>query len=350
MAGCGDTSTVSGGQPPAITALTTSAPELEAGEGAALRCQASDPEGAALRYAWSAEGGSLSGRGAEVTWTAPTAPGPYEVRVTVTDDAGLEATASVSMRAWPRPAGAFLVATHSGLASVTAGGEVTMLNGDLVSQVEVQGGRVFTRTSVGGRLIRELDAAGDEVRRITIANPLPPNGVWMAAVPGDRFVLMSNRDEYLSVIDAQGDSLAGAEFLNRSPGTSFQSLDAMFAGDDLVICCSSEQELMLLDLESYAVSLYRNLAVLGGAFTIAADETGQFSGKGNAVYAFERVGDPRELARLETSNTTGMVAVNGHVYTVTNFGGILYRINPSNGAVKIVAEGFNRPEDVGYLP
>ena len=55
-------------------------------------CVASDRDGDALSYNWSATGGSISGTGAAVNWTAPGSFGSYNVTVTVSDGRGEEVT------------------------------------------------------------------------------------------------------------------------------------------------------------------------------------------------------------------------------------------------------------------
>jgi hypothetical protein len=55
-------------------------------------CIASDRDGDALSYNWSASGGSISGAGAAANWTAPGSLGSYNITVTVTDGRGGEDT------------------------------------------------------------------------------------------------------------------------------------------------------------------------------------------------------------------------------------------------------------------
>jgi hypothetical protein len=86
-------------QPPEITSLTPSATSVGPGDSCTVTCTASDPdEGDTLAYAWSATGGSISGTGNSVTWTAPTAEGSYTVTVTVSDDEGSTVTESCSIQ------------------------------------------------------------------------------------------------------------------------------------------------------------------------------------------------------------------------------------------------------------
>ncbi len=63
-----------------------------------LTATASDPDGGELTYAWSAPSGSFDATDqATVTWTAPSGAGPVEIAVTVTDDEGQTASASVTV-------------------------------------------------------------------------------------------------------------------------------------------------------------------------------------------------------------------------------------------------------------
>jgi len=61
-------------------------------------CIASDRDGDALGYNWSASGGSISGTGAAINWTAPDSVGSYNVTVTVTDGRGEEVTKQIAIQ------------------------------------------------------------------------------------------------------------------------------------------------------------------------------------------------------------------------------------------------------------
>jgi hypothetical protein len=73
-------------KPPEITSLTSSATQVARGGSCTVSCVATDPNADdTLTYAWTATGGSISGTGSTVTWTAPTTEGSYSVTVTVSD-------------------------------------------------------------------------------------------------------------------------------------------------------------------------------------------------------------------------------------------------------------------------
>ena len=102
---------------PRITALTASAAQVKPGQTVTLAVTATDADGDALSYTWTATGGSFTnGSTATPTWTAPAADGTYTLSVSVSDGkdglAGLSlklavvggkgnASVSVSFNSWP---------------------------------------------------------------------------------------------------------------------------------------------------------------------------------------------------------------------------------------------------------
>jgi hypothetical protein len=92
-------STVTSGdnRPPLIESLSASPSVIGQAETTVIECVASDPDGDALSYQWSAERGRISGQGPSVTWTSPDACADYIVTVTVTDSRGAITSQSVTI-------------------------------------------------------------------------------------------------------------------------------------------------------------------------------------------------------------------------------------------------------------
>jgi hypothetical protein len=81
---------------PTITRLA--APERVLPSGTCqIVCNATDPGGDKLTYGWSASGGTISGEGAVVTYTAPSSEGSYNVTVVVVDSCGSGVTDYVTV-------------------------------------------------------------------------------------------------------------------------------------------------------------------------------------------------------------------------------------------------------------
>lgn len=84
-------------QAPAISSLTANEEWVGSAGVLQVECTASDPDGDELSYTWSADGGSISGEGATVAWTAPDALGSYTITVEVADGKGGEAATQLTV-------------------------------------------------------------------------------------------------------------------------------------------------------------------------------------------------------------------------------------------------------------
>ena len=62
-----------------------------------VACTASDPDEDVLSYEWAADGGDISGTGANVTWTAPQEVNTYNITVVVKDGYGGEETGKLPL-------------------------------------------------------------------------------------------------------------------------------------------------------------------------------------------------------------------------------------------------------------
>jgi hypothetical protein len=90
-------------QPPTISSLTADPTAVPAGGTSTITCTASDPDGDPLTYSWSATGGTISGSGSQVTWTAPQTIGTYTIICTVSDGKGGTAEESVDVTTGNQP-------------------------------------------------------------------------------------------------------------------------------------------------------------------------------------------------------------------------------------------------------
>ena len=89
---------------PAISSLIADQEQLTAGTQTRISASAADPNGDPLSYEWFATGGTLSGSGPLVSWTAPVSgQGDYTITVTVRDLGGLTDGRAVTVAVTPVP-------------------------------------------------------------------------------------------------------------------------------------------------------------------------------------------------------------------------------------------------------
>jgi hypothetical protein len=83
---------------PSVTAVTPTSPSIAVNSTTTITATTSDPNSDALTYQWSApSGGSITGSGATITYTAPGSTGTYPVNVTIDDGKGATATGSTTV-------------------------------------------------------------------------------------------------------------------------------------------------------------------------------------------------------------------------------------------------------------
>lgn len=82
---------------PIIQSLSANTNVVSSNASLQLVCEASDPNGDAITYTWTAAQGLISGQGAQVQWTAPQSEGVYDIKVRVADNQGLSVEKTISI-------------------------------------------------------------------------------------------------------------------------------------------------------------------------------------------------------------------------------------------------------------
>ena len=144
---------------PSITSLVAEAPGWTAPSGSLqVTCNATDPNGDALSYNWSATGGDISGTGAAVNWIAPEEVGMYDITVVVDDSRGGEATGTIALTAsnGPPPVIEELIVTaigHPYLKKTTTGYKVVRTYNYTIECVASGNGTLsYNWTCTGGNI------------------------------------------------------------------------------------------------------------------------------------------------------------------------------------------------------
>ncbi len=73
---------------PIINSITANPRKIHLGTDSEISCDAFDPDGDEITYAWSAEQGSFSGSGSQVIWTSPVEEGNYYLKCVIQDEYG----------------------------------------------------------------------------------------------------------------------------------------------------------------------------------------------------------------------------------------------------------------------
>ena len=84
--------------PPRIKSLSADSTIILLGSGIKVYCTATDKDNDVLSYAWSVSGGSISGSGSQVNWTAPNSVGTYFITCLVKDGNSGEVNDTINIK------------------------------------------------------------------------------------------------------------------------------------------------------------------------------------------------------------------------------------------------------------
>jgi hypothetical protein len=83
--GCGGTAPPINHSPTIVSLTANLQSPIEVNQSTVITCLATDQDGDTLTYAWTKTGGTITGSGSTITWTAPTTAGTYTITCTVSD-------------------------------------------------------------------------------------------------------------------------------------------------------------------------------------------------------------------------------------------------------------------------
>jgi len=123
--------------PPQIQSLTANPSTVGPAGTSALVCTAQYQGAGALSYVWSVTGGTISGSGSSVTWSAPTQGGAYTATCTVSDSNGDNDTRSIgiSVNATTLVASISPTTGTSGSTTFTVSGTGASANGSVTASI-----------------------------------------------------------------------------------------------------------------------------------------------------------------------------------------------------------------------
>ena len=307
-----------------------------------LTCTANDPDADSLTYAWLATGGSISGSGATVTWTAPEAEGFQHISVTVTDEDGNTAADTFQI-AVDNLEGTLLAKTRAGLWAVDALGNHFVFHSSN-RDVEVLGERIFL---AGWDSITELDHDGNELS--TVESDPSVSG-YCTLLPDEGFAIATNNTDLVYMVGPTGAVLDSIPMPNPSV-ESLQNIDGIVVGNRLIISENGNNEVFAIDLTSHDVSIFRSVQD-GQGWLGAIDYDGGtfYLCRSQRIHTFTEDGPLQDLCELPVDNITGITAEGHFAYVVLNFAGALYRVDRTSGEYQEMLKGLDYPQDIEYVP
>jgi hypothetical protein len=317
---------------------------MDPGASATVSVTASDPDGDPLTYTWTTTGGTITGSGSSITWTAPTESNFYNVNIEITDGRGGSTSATIS----PAVRGfTLLVPTDDGIIAIDEFGATETFSTDFAFGLEVNGLNIYA-----GNPIQQYGPHGGSPFRTVPTPPEVTSWIQFATLPQTGgFALLDNVDDEVSIVDFSGNWVTTMAMPELSPGGN-QNIYGVWDGTQLLVSETGTSKVAAFDLTNFLSSIHRDLsASFGSLSAIAAD--------GSDVYLATHV-DLMELppgggftpihTTILGGNIVGIAVHGGYIYSAVNFEGHILRTEIATGNTVVFATGLNRPGDLAFYP
>ncbi len=250
----------------------------------------------------------------------------------------------------------FLVSTTEGVRLVNADGSSTLLINSSNENVEIYNDIIYVLTS--DFEIEKYDRQGQPLGSITLPVEVSDNlnsGQYLGfvVIPNSDIALLDNRDDKIYFINSQGGYLNTVNILN-TPDFILQNLDGVVNGNHLIVSDDGQNKLIDVNLESYEVSILRDLSNLEGWLSAVDYYNGTYYVcQARKIWAFKEGQVETLIATFgsEEYNVTGIVVAGNYAYVAFNYNPNVYKVDLSTGEYEIFASELLSAQDIEvYLP
>jgi thiol-disulfide isomerase/thioredoxin len=195
--------------------------------------------------------------------------------------------------------------------------------------------------------------AGVQVRTIPVPAELPKFTGYVV-IPDGRVAFLDNIDDTIGFADRTGKYLRTVR-MRRQPDDHLQNTAGTIVDNRLIVSEDGDKRLLAVDLDTYEVTVFRDLKHLPGPWlgAITAAEGKVYLCTPNQVFSFSP-DDATEhhVATLPegVGNITGIVYQAGRLFVVANSTGDLHEIDVASGTTRRIAGGLDYPEGLVSLP
>jgi hypothetical protein len=212
--------------------------------------------------------------------------------------------------------------------------------------LEIRDNRLYvTEKTYGGDLF-VYDLAGRYLESI----PTPATaGKYLdfVALPERRFALLDNQSDRAFFIDDSGRLLATVSLLTPAD-SHWQDLKGIVVGNRLILSHDGNNHVLAVDLTTYRLSTFKNLASLPGLLGDISYADGQYYivVGGRWVYQFTESGTAVLVGGIPEGNATGICVLGDFAYLSVNFANKIYRLDLRSGDARVLASGLGYLRDI----
>lgn len=202
--------------------------------------------------------------------------------------------------------------------------------------------------------ITVYDAKGNEQRSFEIPSEVKFH-LGFTVLPDGRMAFFDNQYDAIYFVGKDGKHLKTVA-ISEQPDRRMQNMDGVTVGDKLIVSENGYNELLSVDLQTYDLSVFRNLTQLEGWLGAIAYADGvYYICQSRDIYSFtSQSEDITKVATTPKGNIRRAIVVDGRLYLAvrvpqsSNDGG-LYEIDPSSGEVSEVKNALSTPQGLMLL-
>ena len=242
----------------------------------------------------------------------------------------------------------------------SGGGRISWVDSDGTTEMLRYDGRVLEVFEhelylLGDREITVIDLETGAQRNIPIPSAIE-YVLNLTVLPDSSIALLDNQNDRVDFIDGSGDHLATVS-ISHGFDDHWQNLEGVVVDHRLILSEDGRQRLLAIDLDSYEVSVFRNLRHLrrrGRSYPLSAlayAEGSFYIGQGEKIYAFTEDSEGEELlTSLPDVSITSLVIVDAYIYAVVVRSKEVYRIERSSGKTTVLARDVGELWDLAFYP
>ncbi len=190
------------------------------------------------------------------------------------------------------------VSSEKGIYRIDEKGGHEILIGEIKNSycLEVYGENLYVSTGARGASIKTYTLNGRLINEISIPAPAVEY-LTFKCLPHSRFALLDNKNDAIHFIDSDGFLLKTAGL--SQPDKHWQDLDGVVVNNLLYVGEVSESKIVVIDLDTFAVSMFKDLSDRLYAISAVAysPQSGFFyaSDQDRGLYAFSQAGPPKKI-------------------------------------------------------
>lgn len=272
----------------------------------------------------------------------------YYVRAYATNSAGTaygDEETFTAAECTPAP-GEFLIADGSGTWIMTHQGDTTPFTDGNVRHIEVLDSRIYIKNYDE---VSVYHRDGSLLETVTIDSRIG-YPYSMCVLPGGELAFLDNKNDSVSFTSSSGELLDKISITGLPGDDQLQHVSGVAVDNSLVFSEDGNQQIMMIDLDTYEKSVFRDFSHLSGYLgDIEYADGTYYLTQSTELYSFRESEEEQLICEMPEGNNTAVAVLGDFAYVTSNFGDKVYRVNLNSGDYEVIVNGADYPQDIELI-